>query len=68
MALRQKHKANFLETKYKVIKLLDVHNFRIKNSKEKKINDYSLSDKFHIILINKEFILYFLQVFFEFGR
>jgi hypothetical protein len=64
MASRQKHKANFLETKYKVIKLLDIHNFRIKNSKEKETNDYLLSDKFHIILINKEFILYFFTSIF----
>jgi hypothetical protein len=64
MASRQKHKAISLVTKYKVIKLLDIHNFRIKNSKEKKINDYLLSNKFHIILINKEFILYFFTSIF----
>jgi hypothetical protein len=44
----------------------DIHNFRIKNLKQKKITDYLLSDRFHVILINKRvhfirFYKYFLS-------
>jgi hypothetical protein len=46
----------------------DIHYFRIKNLKQKKITDYFLSDWFHVILINKKSSFHtFLQVFFEFG-